>query len=689
MLPVLRRCFCAPLFLVLFISLHARAAEPSAPMRVAIGNPVVGLTGPWRFHPGDNMTWAQPDYDDSEWSSMDLTPPEGSIDPTTGSSGFLLGWTAKGYPKLTGYAWYRLRVDVKSSSGDAVPPLAIRMPMDVDDAYQVYVNGKFTGEFGHFHSNEVTYVNAQPRAFPFPSDLRSGPITIAIRMWMDTATPFMSPDAGGLHGVPLLGQAQSIDTMLDKAWDEIDRSMASYVVRIIILGSVALLGFVFFWLDQREKAYLWLAISCAVYMLNLLLILLGYYVTWISMVTETIVTDVFVTPIQFGVWAIFWGYWFGLPEMRQIHRIVWGLVALLVVGVAMLRAPFYGTLVPVSASAWLLPVTEVIKLAFGAVIFWIVYRGIRTRGVEGWLALVPILLMPVWIYQDELTTLHFYRMYVLHGIPIGLNTLGIVLMMAAISVLMLRRFVRSLREKQLMETEMEQARQVQQVLIPEALPTIPGFEIDSEYRPAQQVGGDFFQILPLESGAFLAVIGDVSGKGIPAAMTVSLLVGTVRTALSATRSPAGLLDVLNTRMMGRGQGGFTTCLVVRVDADGSVTAANAGHLAPYVNGREVAVANGLPLGLSASAGYGETVFRLPSGGRLTLITDGVVEARMKSGELFGFERAAAIAQQPAADIAHAAQQFGQEDDITVLSVLRPAAEPAAVVQLPDLSPAPA
>ncbi len=274
---------------------------------------------------------------------------------------------------------------------------------------------------------------------------------------------------------------------------------------------------------------------------------------------------------------------------------------LLVVGVAMLRAPFYGRIVPVSASNWLQPVTEVLKLAFGAVIFWIVYRGIRTRGVEGWLALVPILLMPVWLYQDELTTLHFYRMYVLHGIPLGLNTIGIVLMMTAISVLMLRRFVGSLRQKQRMETEMEQARQVQQVLIPEALPTIPGFEIYSEYRPAQEVGGDFFQIVPLEHGAFLAVIGDVSGKGIPAAMTVSLLVGTVRTALSSIQNPAGLLEILNVRMIGRGQGGFTTCLVVRVEADGTVTAANAGHLAPYLNGREVAVANGLPLGLSASA----------------------------------------------------------------------------------------
>lgn len=569
---------------------------------------------------------------------MDLTPPAGSLDPATGVSGFITGWTAKGFPNLKGYAWYRLRVDVKSGSGGAVPPLAIRMPMNVDDAYQVYVDGQFIGELGHFGSKDVSYISAQPRAFKLPANLPNGPITIAIRMWMDSDTPFLSADTGGLHEVPLLGQAESIDSMLEKAWEETDRSMANYVVRILILGIVALLASVLFWLDRREKAYLWLALSCTTYLLNLLLTMLGYYVGWIPMVTETIGTDVLLAPVQFGMWTIFWGYWFSLPEMRRIQRIVWGLFVLLVVGVAMLRAPFYGTVVPTSATTWLLPVTEILKLAFGGAIFWIAYRGIRTRGMEGWLALVPILLMPIWLYQDEMITLHLSQTFVLHGMPIGLNTISMVIMTAAISVLMLRRFIRSLRQKQRMDIEMEQARQVQQVLIPEALPAIAGFEIDSEYRPAQQVGGDFFQILPLEGGAFLAVIGDVSGKGIPAAMTVSLLVGTVRTALSFTQSPAGLLNVLNTRMIGRSQGGFTTCLVVRVDADGTATGANAGHLPPYMNGRETAVTNGLPLGLSASADYGETTFRLPLGGRLTLITDGVVEARTKTGELFGFER---------------------------------------------------
>jgi serine phosphatase RsbU (regulator of sigma subunit) len=211
---------------------------------------------------------------------------------------------------------------------------------------------------------------------------------------------------------------------------------------------------------------------------------------------------------------------------------------------------------------------------------------------------------------------------------------------------------------------------VQQVLVPAENPAIPGFRIESIYKPAGEVGGDFFQILPVPGGGVLLVIGDVSGKGMPAAMTVSLLVGTVRTLAHYTQRPGEILSAMNQRMLGRSQGGFTTCLAVRVDSDGSVTAANAGHLHPWIDGREVALENGLPLGLNAESTYSETTFTLRPNAQLTLLTDGVVEARNAAGELFGFERTAAISTQSAEGIAGAAQHFGQEDDITVLTVAR-------------------
>jgi serine phosphatase RsbU (regulator of sigma subunit) len=217
---------------------------------------------------------------------------------------------------------------------------------------------------------------------------------------------------------------------------------------------------------------------------------------------------------------------------------------------------------------------------------------------------------------------------------------------------------------------MESARAVQQVLIPTEIPTVAGFAIQCVYKPAGHVGGDFFQIIPTSSGGLLIAIGDVSGKGMPAALTVSLLVGTLRTLAHFTSSPSEILRAMNQRMLSRSQGGFTTCLVLRAAADYTLTIANAGHLAPYLSGQEVATSNGLPLGLAGDAMYPETALKLPENVQLTLITDGVVEARSRTGELFGFERAAVLSEQQAETIASTAQNFGQEDDITALTLVR-------------------
>ncbi len=102
--------------------------------------------------------------------------------------------------------------------------------------------------------------------------------------------------------------------------------------------------------------------------------------------------------------------------------------------------------------------------------------------------------------------------------------------------------------------------------------------------------------------------------------------------------------------------------------DGKLTIANAGHIAPYVAGKELLLENGLPLGLAANTTYTECCFQLEPGQQITLLTDGVVEARDQAGALLGFDRSAALSTQPANAIASAAQAFGQDDDITVLTL---------------------
>ena len=309
-------------------------------------------------------------------------------------------------------------------------------------------------------------------------------------------------------------------------------------------------------------------------------------------------------------------------------------------------------------------------MTFGLLMFWIMFRGIRKLGLEGWLLLPPVVLAWSDWLAGQLTFLHLPRRFSPFGLSLSLQQTTGFLLVVALCLLLVRRWVRSELAQRQMTQEMKQAQEVQQVLIPEAVPQIPGFSIQSVYQPAGQVGGDFFQILPARQGGVLVCIGDVSGKGMPAAMTVSLLVGTLRTLAHYSQSPGEILTAMNQRMLGRSRGGFTTCLVLLAAAGGTVTVANAGHISPYLNGRELPLENGLPLGLVAESSYPESTFHQQENEQITLVTDGVVEARAGSGELFGFERTAAIAAQSAESIATTAKDFGQDDDITVLTLTR-------------------
>ena len=235
-----------------------------------------------------------------------------------------------------------------------------------------------------------------------------------------------------------------------------------------------------------------------------------------------------------------------------------------------------------------------------------------------------------------------------------------------------RRHGRAQMEKATLEGEIAAAREVQRVMVPEDLPQIDGYAIESVYLPAAEVGGDFFQVIPLKSGRTLIVIGDVSGKGLRAAMIVSMIVGTLRTVSGYTEEPAEILGELNHRLCGHMHEGFATCLAVRLEEKGRLRLANAGHLPPYVNGTEVQLPGSLPLGLAESTAYEQTSLEMAAGDAIVLLTDGIAEARDNQGVLLGFGRVESMLRAGATvrNIAEIAQQHGQNDDITVLRVAR-------------------
>ena len=240
--------------------------------------------------------------------------------------------------------------------------------------------------------------------------------------------------------------------------------------------------------------------------------------------------------------------------------------------------------------------------------------------------------------------------------------------LVALLALLFREQQQTARERASLAGEMQAASEIQRMLAPAAIDTAPGLKIDVAFHPMREVGGDFYHCRVLFDGRQRVVLGDVSGKGAAAAMAATLLLGAA--AARDSDSPAALLAHLNRVLRENNLSGFATCLCTDVMPDGAVTLANAGHLPPYLAGSEIAVESSLPLGLASNTTYPETHFQLPQGVQLTLLSDGVVEARNSEGKLFGFDRTAAVSNGSAEEVARAAQSHGQEDDITVLTVTR-------------------
>lgn len=625
-----------PFLGVLAFAQPNRSVAPILPpaVHIALGNSAAQLSGEWKFHPGDDPTWAKTDFDDSGWGTIDLTPPPGTADLNLGTSGFIPGWTEQGYPGYSGYAWYRLRVDVEG----ARTRLALKMPDVFDDAYQVFVNGRQVGEFGSFHKRGVTYYSALPRGFKLPSDIRGGPITIAVRMWMDSATPFNSPDAGGMHAPPVLGHAPVIDTQVRLDWDDTAHGVGSGFLEMLVLLLALAVSITHFWMDRSDKAYLWLCLVSLATLFGNAIILIVNFTTWIPQVVQVILTDVVAAPLRIGLWVLFWAYWFRVGPSAWLQRTVWGLVFLMAFGYLLLRPPLYGQVVPPHFATVLLPILLTAKLALAALLLWVTYKGVRSHSTEGWLSVPAVLLAIMANYQRELRLLHIRAAFSFLDFQISLGVASTMLSLLLVTVMLSRRFLNSQRRQVQWGWEVEQAREVQRVLIPAKLPEVPGFLIEGEYRPAREVGGDFFQVIPSDAdGSVLVVFGDVTGKGLCAGMLVALIVGVIHTAARINPDPSFILRTINRRLCERA-GASATCLVMRIARDGGLTVANAGQLPPYWNGREIQIEGALPLGTICDVEYSVLHLQMAEGDTLMLMSDGIAEAQNEKGELFGFER---------------------------------------------------
>ena len=604
--------------------------------------PVASLDGLWRFHTGDNPAWADPNFDDSSWPLLRSDKRRSS----------------QGYANYKGIAWFRFQVTVPAE----LEHVSVYLPV-FTRSYEVYADGRLIGTYGKVLSNtDPGGSGGDFRIYPLPVGKRSnGKIQVALRS-----------EGSPQHGGGLVGETKQIELRDDLDRASYFRSLASTEIMALLLGLAGLGSLALFLLRRKDTEYFWISAFWLICAAKSCMLLAQPNFVWNSELFSAI-NSIGVACANFAELAFF---------LRLLRPKRTWLLNLAVASIAIqllnsLIGSVFGSVLAYSLDNAIFTLSDFIVNAWTVVV---ALQCARQKSIDARLLVVPLALgtFVELMANGAITT---YTLGWQHGFdgtvmiaerpfPITLPDVSGAFVMLAMFGILILRFARTRSQEERFAAEVQAAREIQQYLIPAHMPFTPGLIIESEYRPAREVGGDFFQVLPsAEDGSVLLVLGDVAGKGLHAGMLATLIVGAIRTAAKFTTDPEKILELLNERLQGRG---LVTCLALLIERGGNVTLANAGHLPPYLNEREMPMDGALPLGAIPGVEFSVMHFQLAEGDSLMLMSDGVAEAQDARGRLFGFERIGAMLSEgaTAASLAIAAQNFGQEDDITVLTVAR-------------------
>jgi hypothetical protein len=608
----------------------------------ALGQSVVSVAPQkcvWRA--GDGPGWSAQNLDESGWRPL----------------------KDKKLPQFDSRLWFRCQANLSSLRDVAHPAIQVFIPA----AYQLFLNGQQIGEVGDLRSGS------------FSTDIGhtfqlSQPVPQNAAVTLRVANRFVIMSTSGL--LPSITvQAGDEHSLSDRRAAMVLDDTSKILKTSIFYSVIGIFGFVLLGLylsDRSRIELLLLSLEClstaAIY-LNLTgeVVLLDYpartYATIYSL--STVVSQIvypwfFFRLAQRRVPLVLWV----AIALASFDHALWAPIALLPLAPSSQLAAFY--------SNWAAPIgfgARVVVAFAPFIAFWPYWR-ISRRMLP---LAIPCL---VWGTMQVLYFLVRLSTWQIFGLPdvaprwnLVLTELQPVTSFCVVAVLMglLFREQRKVAEESAeMAGELQAASQIQHMLAPAVLDCIPGIKIDVAYHPMREVGGDFYLCRVLPGGRQRVLVGDVSGKGAAAAMTAALLLG--RATDCEQDTPASVLSSLNRVLVKSRVGGFATCLCADLAPNGDVILANAGHLPPYCRGDELKIGPGLPLGIAAETDFAETALDIDVGETLTFLSDAVVEARNAAGELFGFERARALSSRPAPEIAQAAQAFGQDDDITVLTL---------------------
>jgi len=390
-------------------------------MSVALGNAVVPLNGPWKFHIGDDPSWAQTDFDDSSWERVDLTPPRGAHDSDVGLTGYVPGWGSRGHSGYSGYAWYRLRVSASAPVGES---LALCGPFYVDYAYQVFVNGRLLGGIGNFSNQPPTAYNIHlPKLYPLPQTLHStssakeNSVLIAVRAWMGPWA-LGPPDAGGIHIAPALGTTAGAESLYHIQWSQMIKGYvvdASEGLLFLLLAGMTCMLMPF---DRLDPTYRWLAAALVLIACARANQAVFFWWQFESIQGFELATIVLFVPLSLGAWTLAWSYWLRLREVTWLSKLVGVITVVYVVLQFSRRSWFYGDF-----PHWVHTITGfgimAIRWLFVLLTCLIIFRGLIQANREKWLTLASIVLISIGLFAQELSMLHIPGIWFPFGVGVS------------------------------------------------------------------------------------------------------------------------------------------------------------------------------------------------------------------------------------------------------------------------------
>ena len=620
---------------------HALAESVSAETPAsAAHNPLwIDLSGSWKFILQDNPEFALPGFDDHDWQTIRLP---GEL-PGIQSGSHVRGW---------------LRRTVNLPSATNCSHLVLTLGVITQSRSEVWVNGERLPSSEVLSPADVRI--PRPIAHPIPPCRTPYPPTIVIAIHF--ASFDMHPDWRLPPEGPWL-LTEQVNAPSDVAGLALaaqrDRVAPPLIFTIAIFLMLAILCLVAWSADRPRIELLWFALVAAER--------IGYSISDLA--------GLHASASSLPARLNFIGEFISLPLLGEV-----AFSALSLRNRAWLRAVNWCLAIPMATFTlgWTSFQSAVLScIASGLFLAGIIAQHWWTRRHSGpnledhllhcMLLLPGIQIAVYWIAYLNGIVLYAFGDMGWINLPIFRFDSSWFLVALAIFVILMRRTLADRRIQQRLAQELEAARQVQSLLVTGGRTVAHDLIIDTAYLPAQEVGGDFYYVLD----GRVVILGDVSGKGLKAAMLVSLLIGVLRD--TRERQPAGVLTALNNALCGQTDGGFVTCICVRFEPDGTARFANAGHLPPYLDGAEIELPPSLPLGILPQVSYVETTLNARS--IITLISDGVVEAANPRGELFGFDRVRAISGLRAARIVESARVWGQNDDITVVTIGRKTSAP--------------